>query len=93
MIVETLLARGTEGDMVDDEQRDEADRSQLSNPFASALDRMLKSKAARPRDVYRLAVLMEGILDSLDKPEALATIRGELRALIYDISEASSGSS
>lgn len=78
--------------MVEDEQRHDIDRTHLSNPFASALDRMLKDKAARPRDVYRLAVLMEGLVDSLDNPEALETIRGELRALIYDISEASSGS-
>jgi hypothetical protein len=78
--------------MSDDQQEHESDRTHLNNPFASALDRMLQAKAARPRDVYRLAVLMEGMLDSLDKPDALATIRGELRALIYDISEASSGS-
>jgi hypothetical protein len=57
------------------------------NPFASAVDRMLRDKAARPQDVYRLAVILQAVLDSLDKPEALETIKFELRVLINDMSQ------
>lgn len=56
------------------------------NPFASAVDRMLRDKAARPQDVYRLAVILQAVLDSLDKPEALDTIKFELHVLINDMS-------
>lgn len=67
------------------------DRTEITNPIASALSRMLESNAAHPQDVYRLAVIVEGILDSLDDPEALRTIRGELRALINDLSHSMPG--
>lgn len=59
-----------------------------SNPFTVAVDRLLEDRAARPEDVYRLAVIMEALLDSLDDPDALRTIRFELRALINDLSHA-----
>ena len=65
----------------------DADRTYESNPFTMALDRMLKAKAARPQDVYRLAVIVQGLMDSLDDPEAMDTIRFELRALINDMSQ------
>lgn len=39
----------------------------------------------RPHDIYRLAVIVEGLLDSANDPEALKTIRGELRELIHDL--------
>lgn len=67
------------------------DRTQQGNPFTVALNRMLQDKAARPQDVYRLAIIVQGILDSLDNPEALETIRYELRALINDLSQTTSG--
>lgn len=70
---------------------DDSEHTQQGNPFTVALNRMLKDKAARPQDVYRLAIIVQGILDSLDDPEALETIRFELRALINDISQSSSG--
>lgn len=70
---------------------EDQDRTQQGNPFALALARMLKDKAARPQDVYRLAVIVQGMLDSMDNPEALETIRFELRALINDISQSASG--
>lgn len=62
-----------------------------SNPFTMALNRMLEDKAARPQDVYRLAVIVQGLVDSLDDPQALDTIRFELRALINDLSQHASG--
>jgi hypothetical protein len=62
-----------------------------SNPFTMALNRMLEDKAARPQDVYRLAVIVQGLVDSLDDPQALETIRFELRALINDLSQHASG--
>lgn len=78
--------------MGNDEHNSEADRTHLANPIASALDRMLKEQAARPQDVYRLAILMQGLLESLESPEALETIRFELRALINDMSQVAPGS-
>jgi hypothetical protein len=69
------------------------EHTQESNPFTMALNRMLQSKAARPQDVYRLAIIVEGMMDSMDDPEALKTIRYELRALINDMSQARSGDS
>lgn len=57
-------------------------------PIARTLNRILDRRAVRPRDVYRLAVIVEGLLDSLDDPQALTTIRGELRVLLQDLSSA-----
>lgn len=73
--------------------KDESDRTQEGNPFAVALNRMLKDKAARPQDVYRLAIIVQAILDSLEDPEALETIKFELRALINDISQSAGADS
>jgi len=70
---------------------EDQDRTIQGNPFALALSRMLKDRAARPQDVYRLAIIVQGMLDSMDNPEALETIRFELRALINDISQSTSG--
>ncbi len=64
------------------------ERDEEITPIARTLNRILDRRAARPRDVYRLAVIVEALLDSLDDPEALATIRGELRALLQDLSSA-----
>ncbi|NWG18306.1 MAG: hypothetical protein HXY41_16910 [Chloroflexi bacterium] len=72
--------------MSENEQNDE--RTEMVNPIANALSRVLDRKAARPHDLYRLAVIVEGIVDSLDDPEALQTIRGELRALVNELSQA-----
>ena len=69
------------------ENGQQLDQTHQVNPFASALDRMLKDKAARPQDVYRLAILMQGLVESLESPDALETIRFELRALINDMSQ------
>jgi hypothetical protein len=66
---------------------DQSDRTEIVNPIASALSRIVDRQAASPEHVYRLAVIMEGLLDHLDDPEALRTIRGELRALINDLSQ------
>ncbi|MAS36731.1 MAG: hypothetical protein CL610_22190 [Anaerolineaceae bacterium] len=75
--------------MEDMEQNPNPDleRTHEGNPFTMALDRMLKAKAARPQDVYRLAIIVQGLVESLDSPEALDTIRFELRALINDMSQ------
>lgn len=62
-------------------------RTEMENPISKALSRMVEQNAARPQDVYRLAVIVEGLLDSLDDPEALRTIRTELRVLINDLSQ------
>jgi hypothetical protein len=70
---------------------EDQERTQQGNPFTQALNRMLKDKAARPQDVYRLAIIVQGMLESLNDPEALETIRFELRALINDISQSSHG--
>ncbi len=40
---------------------------------------------SRPHDLYRLALIVEGLLDSANDPDALKTIRGELRELIHDL--------
>jgi hypothetical protein len=66
---------------------DQSDRTEIVNPIASALSRIVDRQAASPEHVYRLAVIMEGLLDHLDDPEGLRTIRGELRALINDLSQ------
>jgi hypothetical protein len=42
-------------------------------------------EASRPDDIYRLAVIVEGLLDSANDQDALKTIRGELRELIHDL--------
>jgi hypothetical protein len=39
----------------------------------------------RPPAICRLAVIVEGLLDSADDMEALKTIRAELRELIHDL--------
>jgi hypothetical protein len=66
---------------------EKSDRTEIVNPIASALSRIVDRQAARPEHVYRLAVILEGMLDHLDDPEGLRTIRGELRALINDLSQ------
>lgn len=68
-------------------EKNESDRTEIVNPIAQALGSLLDRRAARPLDVYRLAVIVEGLMDSLDDPEAMRTIRGELRALLNDISQ------
>lgn len=75
--------------MADADQHNETDRTHLHNPLASALDHMLQDKVARPRDIYRLAVLVAALLDSLDQPDALQTIRTELQVLIQDLAPSS----
>jgi hypothetical protein len=72
--------------MTDDEQPN-FDRTEIVNPIAKALSRVVEQQAARPQHVYRLAVILEGVLESLEDPEALHTIRGELRALLNDLSQ------
>lgn len=69
----------------------ENEPTHMVNPISDALNNMLTRRAAHPKDVYRLAVILQGVLDSLDDPEALKTIRGELRALINDLSEVVNG--
>ena len=66
-------------------------RTELENPIAKALNQMVQQNAAHPQDVYRLAVITEALLDSLDDPEALQTIRAELRTLINDLSQSIPG--
>ena len=68
------------------------ERTHAVNPISNALNDLLSRKAARPQDVYRLAVIVEGLLDSLDNPEALQTIRTELRELINDMAQSIPGS-
>ncbi|HUN09819.1 MAG TPA: hypothetical protein PLQ56_24660 [Aggregatilineales bacterium] len=63
------------------------DRTEMVNPIAASLQKMLERKAARPQDVYRLAVIMEAVLESLHDPVALETVRGELRVLLNDLSQ------
>jgi hypothetical protein len=69
--------------MVDNDR----DPTHLVNPISDALSDMLNRRAARPKDVYRLAVIVQGMMESLDDPEALKTIRGELRALLNDLAQ------
>lgn len=64
----------------DDKRDDEV------TPIARTLNRILDRRAARPRDVYRLAIIVEGLLDSMEDQQALATIRNELRALLQELS-------
>jgi hypothetical protein len=61
--------------------------TQPLTPLVVTINRILERKAARPHDVYRLAVIVEALLDSLQDPAALDTIRGELRVLLYDLSQ------
>ncbi len=68
-------------------EKNEQDRTEIVNPIAQALGNLLDRRAARPLDVYRLAVIVEGLMDSLDDPDAMRTIRGELRALLNDLSQ------
>jgi hypothetical protein len=71
--------------MLDDERNE--NRTEIVNPIAKALSQVVKRQAAKPRDVYRLAVIFAGYIDSKDDPEAMKTIRAELRELINDLSE------
>ena len=73
------------------ESNNDSDRTEIVNPIANALNRIVENKAARPKDVYRLAVILEGLLNSLDDPEAMTTIRHELRILVNDLSQSMSG--
>ena len=66
-------------------------RTEIVNPIANALSKIVERRAARPQDVYRLAVIVEALLDSLDDPEALKTIRGELHQLLNDLSQSMPG--
>jgi hypothetical protein len=66
-------------------------RTEIENPISKALSRVVERNAARPEDVYRLAVIVEGLMDSMDDPEAMQTIRHELRALINDLSQSIPG--
>jgi hypothetical protein len=59
-----------------------------NNPFTVAVEQMFSDNTARPHDVYRLAVLLEAMLETLDDPDAMTTVRAELRALINDLSHA-----
>lgn len=61
-------------------------RREIETPLADALRQILERKAARPQDVYRLAIIVEAILDADNDPEALKTIRGELRTLLHELS-------
>lgn len=74
-----------------DSEQGQSDRTEIVNPIASALSKIVDRNAASPEHVYRLAVIVEGLLDHLDDPEALRTIRGELRVLINDVSQAMPG--
>ncbi|MCB9455468.1 MAG: hypothetical protein H6671_05740 [Anaerolineaceae bacterium] len=65
-----------------------SEHTHATNPISEALSAMLEKRAARPKDVYRLAVILESVLESLDNPTALKTIRQELRVLIKDLSQA-----
>lgn len=67
--------------------------SEMADPFTRSVNRMLEQKAARPQDVYRLAVIVEALLDSHNNPDAITTIRGELRALLHDLSQSMPDSS
>lgn len=70
-----------------DSEPGHGDRTEMVNPIANALSKIVDRNAASPEHVYRLAVIVEGLLDHLDDPEALRTIRGELRVLINDVSQ------
>jgi hypothetical protein len=74
------------------EDKSPENRTEIENPIAKALSRVVERNAARPEDVYRLAVIVEGLMDSLDDPEAVRTIRQELRVLINDLSQSIPGS-
>lgn len=64
-----------------------SEHTHATNPASEALGNIPESGAARPKDVYRLAVILESVLESLDSPAALKTIRQELRVLINDLSQ------
>lgn len=72
-------------------EQNQSDRTEITNPIANALSKIVDRNAASPEHVYRLAVIVEGLLDHLDDPEALRTIRGELRVLINDVSQSIPG--
>lgn len=72
-------------------EQGQSDRTEITNPIANALSKIVDRNAASPEHVYRLAVIVEGLLDHLDDPEALRTIRGELRVLINDVSQSIPG--
>ena len=61
------------------------ERTIKGNPLLEIVNHVLERKAARPQDVYRLAVIVQALLDSLENPDALETIRTELKVLIEDI--------
>jgi hypothetical protein len=72
-------------------EQGQSDRTEITNPIANALSKIVDRNAASPEHVYRLAVIVEGLLDHLDDPDALRTIRGELRVLINDVSQSIPG--
>jgi hypothetical protein len=77
--------------MMPDSEQGRSDRTEITNPIANALSKIVDRNAASPEHVYRLAVIVEGLLDHLDDPDALRTIRGELRVLINDVSQSIPG--
>jgi hypothetical protein len=77
--------------MMPDSEKGRSDRTEITNPIANALSKIVDRNAASPEHVYRLAVIVEGLLDHLDDPDALRTIRGELRVLINDVSQSIPG--
>lgn len=60
---------------------------EMADLITPSFSRILEQKAARPQDIYRLAVIVEALLDSQNDPGAIQTIRGELRTLLNDLSQ------
>jgi hypothetical protein len=77
--------------MMSKAENEQPERTEIVNPIANALSKIVDRNAATPEHVYRLAVIVEGLLDHLDDPDGLHTIRGELRALINDLSQSIPG--
>ncbi len=69
------------------ELENKGDSTEIAAPAANITNPLRERKAARPQDVYRLAVIVEALLDARNDPDALNTIRGELRALLRDLSQ------
>ena len=49
-------------------EQNQSDRTEITNPIANALSKIVDRNAASPEHVYRLAVIVEGLLDHLDDP-------------------------
>jgi hypothetical protein len=64
----------------------DAGMNQVQDDKFDVARQALNHASTQPHEVYRLAIIVQGLMDSLGDPAALETIRYELHTLIKDTS-------